>query len=92
MQMIELSLVLLVAFSIMYLISYMPVNFMVKRQSNNIMLTYYLSMGARAVLVVGFMVLGATVELLFGIAFGIGFEIIKMFRMVRTFEAREVLA
>lgn len=90
--MIELSLVLLLSFSVLYLVSYVPANIMVKRQSEKIMLTYYLSMAARAMLVLAFMIFGATIELLFGIAFGLGFEIIKMFRFVRKFEAREVLA
>lgn len=91
MQVIELSLVLLLTFSTLFVLSYVPASVMVRRQSENIMLTYYLSLAVRAFLVVAFMGLGANVELLIGIALGIAFEIVKMFRYVRKIEAREVL-
>ena len=92
MQIVELSMLLLISFSALFLLSYVPASIMVRRQSENIMITYYLSAGARALLVLMFIVLGAQEELLIGIAFGVTFEIFKMFRFVRKIEAREVLA
>ena len=75
------------AFTFLFLLSYMPVRQLVKLESENILLTYYMSISVRFMLAMIFLVLGADIELLYGIAIGIVVETTAMYQISQSQEA-----
>ena len=92
MQIAELNWLLLIVFTVVYTLTFTPVNLLMKWQSEMMMLGYYCSIAARVAFVVVFVAIGAREEILVGVAIGLLLEMFSMFRIVRNVQACEVLA
>jgi len=92
MQMNDFSWFLFLGFLILFMASFSPVNHFIKTQSENIMLSYNVTIMLRFGLVVIFILLGARIELLCGIALGLLLEIPLILRIYQAAYSREVLA
>jgi len=90
--MTDFSWILFVGFLALFLVSFSPVNHFVKTKSENIMLSYNMTIMLRLGLVVMFLMLGARIELLCGIALGLLLEIPMILRIYQVAYSREVLA
>lgn len=82
----EFSWVLFLPFLFLFMLSYLPVRQLIKMGSENALATYYMSITVRFMLVMIFLVLGADVELLYGIAIGLCSEVYAMLQLSREDE------
>lgn len=92
MQITDFNWFLFLGFLVLFLVSFSPVNHFVKTKSENIMLSYNMTIILRLGLVVMFLILGAQIELLCGIALGLLLEIPMILRVYQIAYSHEVLA